>query len=99
MMLPKSIQICGIEFTINQVEVVDKGNGFTRGQVNFETDTIEIDKHLPEDRKIQVLIHECLHALLDLTGNREINEDEKTVQSIATALYCSLKENKLLSFS
>jgi len=99
MKLPEQIYICGIKFKIIEKEVVCKGEaGITRGIVNFHNDTIEIDSELSDDRKVQVLIHECLHALLDLTGNKKLSEDEKTVQSIATALYCTFKENKLLRF-
>ena len=99
MKLPKKLYICGIKFEIVEKPVICKGDaGITRGIVNFQNDTIEIDSELNEDRKIQVLIHECLHAILDLSGNKDVCEDEKAVQSIATAVYCTLKENKLLSF-
>lgn len=99
MKLPKKVYICGIKFEIVEKPVICKGDtGLTRGLVNFLNDTIEIDSELSDDRKVQVLIHECLHAIFDLSGNTEICTDEKAVQSIATAVYCTLKENKLLSF-
>lgn len=99
MKLPKQLYICGIKFEIVEKSVICKGEaGLTRGIVNFVNDTIEIYSELSDDRKVQILIHECLHAILDLSGNKNICEDEKAVQSIATAMYCTLKENDLLSF-
>ena len=91
MKLPKKLYICGIKFEIVEKPVICKGDAGLN-------DTIEIDSELSDDRKVQVLIHECLHAIFDLSGNTEICTDEKAVQSIATAVYCTLKENNLLSF-
>lgn len=97
--IPDCISICGIKFKIEQVNCVNKGEGgYTLGKIDFSTDVIQLDVDLPEDKKLQVLIHEILHAVFDLTGNQEIGDDEKTVQGVATALYCLVKENKLLSF-
>ena len=48
---------------------------------------IRIDKNLPQSAKEQTLMHEILHAVFDLLGLYELNEDENKVQSIATALH------------
>lgn len=96
--LPKSISVCGLAFQIVEKPVVCKGDaGITRGAIYLHEGVIEIDETMPDDRKAQVLIHELLHAICDVTGNSEINADEKAIQSIATALYCVIKENNLFS--
>ena len=78
--IPDCISICGIKFKIEQVSCVNKGDGgYTLGKIDFSTDVIQLDADLPEDKKLQVLIHEILHAVFDLTGNQEIGDDEKTV--------------------
>ena len=42
---------------------------------------------MPASLKEQVLMHEILHAVFDLIGLDKLSEDEKKVQSIATALH------------
>lgn len=42
---------------------------------------------MPKSLKEQVLMHEILHAVFDLLGLDKLGEDEKKVQSIATALH------------
>ena len=97
--IPDCISICGIKFKIEQVSCVNKGDGgYTLGKIDFSTDVIQLDVDLPEDKKLQVLIHETLQAVFELTGNQEIGDDEKTLQGVATVLDCLVKENKLLSF-
>ena len=39
-----------------------------------------------------------LHGILEKLGYTEINDDEQKVQSIASTLYLTLKENNLISF-
>ncbi len=93
----KEIKIMGIPFKVIEKAVVCKGDsGLTRGVINFSNDTIEIDEELSPERKEQVLIHEVIHAIFDLIGDEDLVKDEKTVQSLSTALYCVIKENNLL---
>ncbi len=94
----KEIKIMGIPFKIVEKAVVCKGDGgFTRGVINFNNDTIEIDEELSPERKKQVLIHEIIHAIFDLIGDEELTKDERTVQSLSSALCCVIKENDLFS--
>ncbi len=94
----KEIKIMGIPFKIVEKAVVCKGDdGFTRGVINFNNDTIEIDEELSPERKKQVLIHEIIHAIFDLIGDEDLTKDERTVQSLSSALYCVIKENDLFS--
>lgn len=80
------INILGVVYTIEEVEVVNKAEP-RRGEINFLTNEIKIDKNMPKSLKNQVLMHETLHAIFDLLGLSELAEDEEKVQSIATALH------------
>ena len=60
-----------------------------RGQIDFLTGEIKIDKSLPERMKGQVLMHEILHAMFDLLGYEDLRNDEEKVQWIVCGL-CAL---------
>ncbi len=80
------INILGVMYTVEEVDPVNKTDP-RRGEINFLTNEIKIDKNMPETLKGQVLMHEILHATFDLLGMDKLAEDEKKVQSIATALH------------
>lgn len=68
------------------MEVVNKEK-LCFGEIDFFSQKIKIDNTLTEERKKQVLMHEILHAIFEILGLNELNEDEKAVQSIAATLY------------
>lgn len=82
----RTINILGVIYQVKEVDTVNKTNP-RRGEINFLTNEINIDRNMPESLKEQVLMHEILHAVFDLLGLDSLGEDEKTVQSIATALH------------
>lgn len=92
----KQIDILGVIYTVEEVEVVNKDEP-RKGEINFLTNRIKIDKELPESAKEQVLMHEILHAIFDLLGLHELSEDEQKVQSIATALHLLFKSQTIFS--
>lgn len=85
-MKDREINILGIIYKVKEVDTVNKTNP-RRGELNYLTNEILIDKNMPESLKEQVLMHEILHAVFDLLGFDKLAEDEKKVQSIATALH------------
>ena len=84
--MSKGINILGVLYTVEEVDTVNKTDP-RRGEINYLTNLIKIDKNMPPSLKEQVLMHEILHAVFDLLGLDELGEDEKKVQSIATALH------------
>lgn len=87
MILPKTVNILGITYKVLEVDTVNK-NEPRFGELNFATSEIRIDKELPDEKKIQVFMHEILHGVFDGLGMEELCTDERAVQSIATALCC-----------
>lgn len=82
----KEINILGVLYMVSEVDTVNKTEP-RRGEINFLTNEIKIDKNMPKSLKEQVLMHEILHATFDLLGLDELAEDENKVQNIATALH------------
>lgn len=84
--MDRTINILGVLYQVKEVDTVNKAEP-RRGEINFLTNEIRIDRNMPESLKEQVLMHEILHAVLDLLGFDKLAQDEKKVQSIATALH------------
>lgn len=82
----KRLNILGVLYEVKEVDVVNKTEP-RRGEINYLTNEIRIDKNMPKSLKEQVLMHEIMHAVFDLLGLHELGEDEEKVQSIATALH------------
>ena len=82
----KELDILGVKFTVEEVEVVNKFEA-RKGEINYLTNEIRIDKSMPVSLKNQTLMHEILHAIFDLLGYQGLAEDEEKVQGIATALH------------
>ena len=94
---PKTIDILGIKYQINEVECVSK-NELRKGQINFLTNEILIDKTMTEQNKHITLIHEIIHGITEALGMNDLCEDENRVQALATALYYVVTHNKTIFF-
>jgi Zn-dependent peptidase ImmA (M78 family) len=85
-----TIDILGLTYTVEEVPVVDKDE-HKAGQIEYAKQRILIDADLRPDRKIQTLLHEILHGVLEQLGEDGLNEDEGKVQALAMGLYLTLK--------
>jgi len=90
------INILGVVYQIQEVEVVNKEEP-RKGEIDFLTGVIKIDKNMPQELKEQVLMHEILHAVCDLLGYKKLCFDEKKVQGLATALHQIFKSQTIFS--
>lgn len=90
------INILGGTFTIEEVECVSKEE-LRKGEINYLTGEIKLDRNMPKTMKEQVLMHEILHAVFDLLGYDKLAADEKKVQGIATALHQVLTSQAIFS--
>ena len=90
-----SIDILGIRYTVNEVECVSKDE-LKKGQINFLTNEILIDKTMTEQNKKITLIHEILHGITEALGMSDLCEDENRVKALATALYYVATHNETI---
>lgn len=86
------IDIFGIKFQVKEVECVSKDE-LRKGQINFLTNEILIDKTMTKQNKQITLIHETLHGIAEALGMSDLCEDESRVQALATALYYVASHN------
>ncbi len=94
--MPDKINILGVTYKIMEVEVVNKEEP-RKGEIDFLTGVIKIDKNMPQEMKEQVLMHEILHAVCDLLGYEKLCFDEKKVQGLATALHQIFRSQTIFS--
>ncbi len=91
MKIPKKLKIGG---HIYKIKVCDLQNQQIDGDHNTENNTIRIRETLPKDQQEATLIHECLHALNAVWGERETAH--MFLDSLAEQIYQLLSDNKML---
>lgn len=75
---PTKITIMGVTFKIKYLTRM--GDNF--GMTNSATKTISIQKKLPDEEKEATLLHECIHAILFVSGSSFMLESlDNTEQS------------------
>lgn len=86
--LPKTIKIAGVTHTVKEVEIKDQK---FLGTYSYSTATIEIEKRMPDTRKLEVLLHECTHGIL-ATNGRYITWSKKNHEPLVDVLGSSLTD-------
>ena len=78
-----TLPLAGYHVPVVLVEGLAESAG-ADGQWSPERRVIELDAGLAEDERLEVLLHECLHAVADLYGRRL---SEATVRTLALGLH------------
>lgn len=95
--LPDSIEIGPFTYTIT----TDRdGMGKAVGQTAMEAQTIQLDDRQAHQHLAETLLHETLHAVVDLTGlgyeMGDKDEEERIVRRLAPILLLVLRTNPAL---
>lgn len=88
----KTINILGLTYTIEEVDQVNKDQRMF-GEVDYVTQTIKIEKGLTKEKKVNILIHETLHAIFERLNFQKENEDEHLIDCLTLAIYQILNDN------
>lgn len=67
----EKIDILGVEYTVSEVDVVNKEE-LRKGEINFLTNEIRIDKGMPGTLKEQVLMHEMLAVMIAVVKGKPV---------------------------
>ena len=82
--------ICGIPYTIKEVNVIDDvSSGKILGRIEYGKQEIQVRSDLPKEAKEETIIHEMVHGILEHIGEDELTVNEKFVQQLANAIYNS----------
>ncbi len=82
-MLPSQVKIGSHIFLIKMTDKKKELGKNTVGTMDSNTNTILVYKRLSRSRKVEILIHECLHAMV--TG-REFPDEEPIIQALGESL-------------
>jgi len=84
--LPKSLPVLGEKVEIKYKENVYVSGDRTDGSYAPSSLTIEIDTTNDEDKQEATLLHEILHAILDISGHADVIDDLKKEEGIVRVL-------------
>lgn len=85
MKLPKSINILGLTYKVQTASLINE-NIDQEGECNYRRQEITIKENIPDDRALETLMHEIVHAILGGLRLEKENDDEMIVQSLAVGL-------------
>ena len=88
-MLPRTIQIGAHIYKIKMALRKNLGKDVC-GDSDHERNIIQVIKHATRSRKIEILIHECLHAML---AGHDFKNEEEIVLILGEALTSFISDN------
>jgi len=74
------------------MEIVEVGGEYA-GTCDFREETIKIADKLTQHDKNQTFLHEIIHAICQRFMMQGLNQDEQTIDLLATGLYEVIKDN------
>lgn len=88
------VKIGHIEYDITDVPnlVTDSGQSLF-GNVSYSRETIQLDKNLTPARRLEVLLHEIVHAIINEYGHEQ---NETLVNAVGLGLANVIVDNKQL---
>lgn len=80
------VDVCGIPFKYIEQISTDRVDGFM-GRADSKMSYITINADMTKEMKQSTIIHEWIHATLDLQGMGELSNNEQLVSILANELY------------
>lgn len=94
MKLPKSIRIGGVEYEIQQKDVVMLDNKLQLGTIHYHECKIELlSDGTTHQQQCMTLLHEVGHAILRHMGIETKDDEERIVDAFARGFYMVLQDN------
>lgn len=82
----KKVNICGIDFTVQEIPSNARDDTFM-GRSDILACKISLNADMPEQQKQVTLIHEVLHCILDNHSFAKESNDEVLISTLAAELY------------
>ena len=92
MKTPNTLQICGHTIKIEYRDGLVVGGDECWGVYDDDKHTIYLKIGMSETRKMEILLHECIHAIAEI---HNLNLSEKAVKILAIALLALIRDNKI----
>lgn len=88
----KQIKVLNLIYDVEEID--EFGDDGTLGKILYAKQKILIRSDLSDERKKVTLIHEIVHGLLEQLGFHEECDNEHLINSLSTAAYQILSDNK-----
>ena len=91
------IRIMGLDYKLSSMTRTMADLSKCRGFIDEDALEIHVQEDLPPQRTVEVILHECCHAIVDGTASYEPEDtqdsDEKLVTRLGRALTIFLRDN------
>ncbi len=88
-MIPRKVRIKGHMFTVKQVPKSKMPSG-CQGWVDSDQNLILLYQRLPASRKVEIVLHECIHAML---AGHDIVQEEQVCTALGEYLTEFIRDN------
>jgi len=92
-MIPQSLKIGHLHITVT----LDTPDSTADGLADFYESKVYVTPGMPLNREQQVLLHECLHFVLDSAGVKQSKRVDALIDIVASGMCALLKDNKGLA--
>lgn len=92
MRVPKKVHICGHEYAIVYKNSLSLDGREAWGMMDPNKNIIYLRKSMPTTRKMEILLHEMIHAIEDIYN---LNLSEIAVKQLALGVLSAIRDNKL----
>lgn len=93
MRIPERVRIGGVDYAVIHEERLNNGQNLAYGRIDYDKAEIRLAEHLQSAQgECQTLLHEILHGIANHFG-LAINEEEDSIDKLASGLYMVLKDN------
>jgi len=86
----KQVKVGAVPFTVTDVPIVD-GDKNILGQTDHALCTIELKEDMPQALRKQTLLHELVHAWLQMISEDDLTGNEQFVSALAMAMFDSVE--------
>lgn len=90
MNITNKVKIGGVTYDVIITSEVDKSNRNVDGQIIYDKQEIMLKEGMAKEYSEEVFLHEILHGIFDFIN---LDNDEKIIRPLSTALYMVIKDN------
>lgn len=90
------VKIGGLKFKVREVAELYDNDLKLEGDINYNNQTIRIEKKNMQGTKDMVLIHEVMHGLIALGVSRDLGGNEDFILQLSHNLYATMRDNPKL---
>lgn len=93
MNIPNSVRIVGTDYDVIKEKRLNNGDKLCYGRIDHDDDTLKLNPDYGIQQQEQTFLHEVVHGICYHFHMDSLNDDEKSVDMLATGFYAFIKDN------